>query len=517
MLHPDMVAADIPRGKRDCWIKTLVNICAGSDYVFVLCLHSWFPLSTDVLDGKPIEKLKPSGAHAEHLQYAKTMNADWQQRERHKKHRQKAEQKYKKEQEEYSIIKRILSSNETVTTTLLSTTESNCIDDVTIASFMSLSCDELKDFIHVRTFVGKTFRETKLSGDRKSLTKKLTRQQTAEEIAAECSEDQPCLVWLAWKKRSDPLVLKERSEPTLELSIPQPLISFETLEVSAAVMNASDYLSNPNWVQTFASTVKGVTIRPVDDVMKHNADRLASIFLQRLNFHIAERVDDSSRNHISLSFVRDNLPAVAAQMCLVGHAMDDVETSECFERLLALPTGNSYFKSFDDDEDKLEGSYVVYHAKKDMWIRSGFASGLTTSLGSRKKKHGENSRSFSAMRTNRFYRFYASRGVDDPLVKKKGHFEDLKFYIGMAFDAKDAGPIYAQDQDDNNLFVWSNEFISFLTEKAGRTETTLERMQLTSASYLWELCYDMMLAHNENISESAGIEGLGLKSKRNDD
>jgi hypothetical protein len=102
-------------------------------------------------------------------------------------------------------------------------------------------------------------------------------------------------------------------------------------------------------------------------------------------------------------------------------------------------------------------------------------------------------------------------------VKKKGHFEDLKFYVGMAFDAKDAGPIYARDEDDNNLFVWSNEFISFLTERAGKKETTLERMQLTSASYLWELCYDLMLAHVENISVSAGIEGLGLKSKKNDD
>jgi hypothetical protein len=48
------------------------------------------------------------------------------------------------------------------------------------------------------------------------------------------------------------------------------------------------------------------------------------------------------------------------------------------------------------------------------------------------------------------------------------------------------------------------------------TTSTLERMQLSAVGYLWEMCYDLMLARNDNISESPVFEGLGLRGKSND-
>lgn len=105
-------------------------------------------------------------------------------------------------------------------------------------------------------------------------------------------------------------MLKRRDEPTIDLSIPQPVILFDNAndDDAAAMKMPSDYLCNTNWTAAFGSTVKGVTTGVIDEGMKTNADRLVSVLQQRLNFHISERVDKSSYHHAALKFVADNLP-----------------------------------------------------------------------------------------------------------------------------------------------------------------------------------------------------------------
>lgn len=39
----------------------------------------------------------------------------------------------------------------------------------------------------------------------------------------------------------------------------------------------------------------------------------------------------------------------------------------------------------------------------------------------------------------------------------------------------------------------------------------LKRHQLDAVAYLWELCYDLLLASNDNVSESPGFEAFGLR------
>jgi hypothetical protein len=56
-------------------------------------------------------------------------------------------------------------------------------------------------------------------------------------------------------------------------------------------------------------------------------------------------------------------------------------------------------------------------------------------------------------------------------------------------------------------------FVNFLKEKARKRETTLER-QLSAVSYLWEICYDLMLAHSENMADIPGFEALGSRNRR---
>ena len=248
--------------------------------------------------------------------------------------------------------------------------------------------------------------------------------------------------------------------------------------------------------------------------MINNADKLVPLMMQRLNSLVSIRVDEKCHKHITLAFVRDNLPSVAAQMCLVGHVVSSVETSPCDDRLLVLPSRSTFLK-INDALGKLEGCYLCYDREKDKWIRTGFARGLSTCLGSRIKKHQQNSLSMTEMRKSRFYRYYPSMNAAYNFGRiRNGYFEDLDMYCAMAFDLRNVYQICSVDGDDS-LFVWSKQVMDFLEKKAKSTDVPLRRMQTTAAvAYLWEICYDLMLAKNDNMSDSPGFEGLGLRVKK---
>ena len=82
-------------------------------------------------------------------------------------------------------------------------------------------------------------------------------------------------------------------------------------------------------------------------------------------------------------------------------------------------------------------------------------------------------------------------------------------YCAMAFNSslKDGSlePIY--DHSDSGLFVWTDQAMSALT----RVEEDLQKLQRDAVAYLWELCYDLLLANGDNVSESPGFEGFGLR------
>jgi len=108
---------------------------------------------------------------------------------------------------------------------------------------------------------------------------------------------------------------------------------------------------------------------------------------------------------------------------------------------------------------------------------------------------------------HRFYRRYPAAGVKN-LGNPKGHFEQLGVYCGMAFDKKEAASTsLCSINDDDGLFVWSERTIGELKKRNG----TLQKLQLDAVAYLWEICYDMLIATEHNVSESPGYEGLGLR------
>ena len=61
-----------------------------------------------------------------------------------------------------------------------------------------------------------------------------------------------------------------------------------------------------------------------------------------------------------------------------------------------------------------------------------------------------------------------------------------------------------------SLFVWGKQNIAELSKKDG----DMKRKQLNAIAYLWELCYDLLLATDENVSVSPGFEAFGLRVNR---
>ena len=62
------------------------------------------------------------------------------------------------------------------------------------------------------------------------------------------------------------------------------------------------------------------------------------------------------------------------------------------------------------------------------------------------------------------------------------------------------------------------ESINELEQKGGRRKTH----KLNAVAYMWEICYNLLLAKGENVSVSPGYENLGLrvnqkKRKRDDE
>ena len=122
------------------------------------------------------------------------------------------------------------------------------------------------------------------------------------------------------------------------------------------------------------STVKGVRFEMVDDKMIDRASALKLKLQQRLDLHISDttRVDRRRREHYTLDFVRDNIPAMAAALCLCGHVAEDLSSFGMDECLLVHPNNSSndnVFKSFVDHPmgaqlDNLEGCYLHYDRVK---------------------------------------------------------------------------------------------------------------------------------------------------------
>ena len=440
-----------------------------------ICLFVNFVLSDINSKGDECFDNRPSGPDSEHRQPAKTLNHIAQQRKRDEKRRRRLALKHEESLVEYNVILHLLKRNEEVEEELKSKMSTRTLADCSIQHFLDLKpVTKLNDFIHVRKFPGKQFQKSKLIRPGQTLNKTLKGITTASAIEEHSSEENPCLVWLAWKLRTSKLVMKppiKPAAPTAGLKTPE----FTVLSTGPINKKCpSNYLNNSAWVDSFQSVVKGVEFLPVNADMIANSELLIKALRQRLEFHISGRVDKRRWHHWTLDFVRDNFAPMAAAMCLVGHIADDLDTYAMYERLLALPKEDMLEDKFqvmtnlpsDHTLGQLEGCYLYFDTKKKKWIRSGKTGGdgMEACFHGRGKKHIANSKLIDQMKEHDFYRQYPSKGVTN-LGGAGGYFQSLSMYCAMAFDKKQDVTSLCSSDGDASLFVWSKQTIAELNNK----------------------------------------------------
>jgi len=86
----------------------------------------------------------------------------------------------------------------------------------------------------------------------------------------------------------------------------------------------------------------------------------------------------------------------------------------------------------------------------------------------------------------------------------EGFFEDLGYYVGLAFDrsnkAADVNAICCETSP--SLLHWSMDF----KKEIFRSLVKPEDAKLNAAAYLWELVFDLCIDPRYNVSESPGFE-----------
>mmetsp|Transcript_44512 Transcript_44512/g.93388 ORF Transcript_44512/g.93388 Transcript_44512/m.93388 type:complete len:511 (-) Transcript_44512:806-2338(-) len=209
-------------------------------------------------NGLEVLKWRPFGPDAEHLQSAKTINAAAQKRHREDKRRKKIIEDAHRGEIEKNAIDAILARNESVERELKEKKESRSLADATVADFLELKpASKLEDFIHARKFEGQTFQRAKLAGSDGKLNKTRYKGQSASSIEESCSIEEPCLVWLAWKLRTNDVVLKKRISAPVSISLQEPdfIVSYAGPE---RMKTPSDFLRDQSWVDGWKAMVKGV-------------------------------------------------------------------------------------------------------------------------------------------------------------------------------------------------------------------------------------------------------------------
>ena len=181
-------------------------------------------------------------------------------------------------------------------------------------------------------------------------------------MECDCSEENPCLAWMALWLRNEKSVLKLPDVPTMNSSLATPCFAV-SYAGRLSDKCPSEYLNSDVWVRTVQCSVKGVNFGSVDNGMVEKAKLLVLTMQQRLDLHISDltRVHKSRRHHYTLDLVRVNAPEMAATMCLSDHVADDLKIFKVGECLLAHPNDHDGLRSLANEPagsklSSLEGS-----------------------------------------------------------------------------------------------------------------------------------------------------------------
>ena len=98
---------------------------------------------------------------------------------------------------------------------------------------------------------------------------------------------------------------------------------------------------------------------------------------------------------------------------------------------------------------------------------------------------------------------------------RRGYFDDLQQYCGVGFcRSKLNTDTMSSITDDGKIFVWSGATLKHLDDTNLNGCRHIKDKQLIMVGYFFELCYELMLSSNHNVSQNPGFESiLGIFNK----
>jgi hypothetical protein len=329
------------------------------------------------------------------------------------------------------------------------------------------------------------------------------------------------LLGMAYKVRTKAVILKLPSSQTL---VPQTQQQGQRYQNATIIqwghssntipfgfMQASELLAKPDWISCvlccFCLEGRQQEIEKISDNMKHQADLLQTILLQRLTTHINDRVHDKKKHsHWCWQWAKSNFGHVAAIMTISGHVKKDVG---CLGSSKCLLSSDKNFVMATNEQANLEGCYLYHDTNDDEWIRSGKVT--NRSFAKRHKEHARAAKLTTAADLgSMFYTSYPSTSAClATTTTRKGNFENLQQFVGIGFDRRSDDVVRYLTCCVNNsdgVFAFDDAAKENCAKVKFQGIDAVQHKQLHLVAYLCELGYDLALSPNHNVSRSPGFE-----------
>jgi hypothetical protein len=275
-----------------------------------------------------------------------------------------------------------------------------------------------------------------------------------------------------------------------------------------------DILSNPAKVAIMLSVFDpkrklDIVDSPMSKALLNKADLLCSKLESLMRAHIMCKVLLCLQENKCLPWATKNLALVSAWMILAGHVKDDITCLDDSKCLLAMPTGNKFLPC---SNNKLlhRGCYIHYDRKNGTWIQSGSATVEGGGIGKRLNENLHQAKAGINQDGSCFYASYPSKSSARATCnQKQGYFESLEAYVGVTFAREDVPRCFSSS---DGLLEHKKEEAEWIN-KLNFTGKSGEQKYKQMADYLFELGYDLALAPLDNVSQSPGFEGCGLRRK----
>jgi hypothetical protein len=263
---------------------------------------------------------------------------------------------------------------------------------------------------------------------------------------------------------------------------------------------------------------------PLQRRLFSNLEKSTQILLghlqRRLEKHLHLRLDTqkSKIDHWAWKWVSKNLPRLAASMVFLGHILpDDALTCSSSNDCLLQHTTSGEQSMFwrvnlnDQESCSEEGSYLYYDRVRGVWVRSGKTTGTDRHICVRHFEHKEKARLKDLKDvSSKFYRSYPSRCATYSNNTRRGYFDQLDLYYGLAFNREGNTSDLLTSNSPYSILNWPTTCIEKLKKwnLRGVGIDDIQERQLHMASYLFELGYDLCLSPRDNVSLAPGFESI---------